>query len=208
VFVHSLWSLTPLPLDVVRGRLLAELTDFQHPAANQGFDLFRSVRTINIGLEDAWTTYSTETVVDHLLAVYIIDTRSGFPATGTIVGAVSDLPEANSTVMDQVIASTGGHIIQPDLRRDRVFDELDVYEARVVDDSSERSITYSNPGEARVRYSVDWADNQPLTAATALHEDGSLLTAFTDGQIWLEGVQPADVSQAMKKTFGKLWPQE
>lgn len=209
MFVHSLWALTSLPLADTSGRLSDELGEFERIELHPGFMLSRPVRNVILESDDGWTKSSHSNVVDNLLAVYLLNPRSSGlpPDTGTVVGAVSALPELNSTIIAGVVASTEGHMITPDLSRSKLSD-LDIYEARIVDDQAERSITYSDPQWAAFRFDSDWGSTEALTAATVLFGRTSLLTVFSDGQIWLQGVSPESVPEAITKTVGKLWPRE
>jgi hypothetical protein len=121
-----------------------------------------------------------------------------------VFGTASDLPALNSAIMDDWVRLTDGVRVVPNLDRDRLAD-LPVYEARVVSDDGERSITYANPESAASRFADDWPRDVALTAATIRHDPDVLLTAFADGQVWFEGAGPERVPEVITNTVCYLW---
>jgi hypothetical protein len=211
VFVHSLWSVTPLPFGLANFTVAQVLNDFEASAGSDpGIAVFtRTEQIASTDLDESWARPTGDNWVAHLTAVYVLDTEAAglqlqqLPGR-TVIGAVSDLPAANSDLMDQLRGSTQGQIIEPDLRLDRLTN-LRVYEARVVTDTGERSITYADPDHAASHFAEDWAGDSSLTAATIQHDDSVLLTAFADGQIWLGGVAPEAVPEVVSATVSRLW---
>lgn len=208
MFVHSLWSLASLSFWDAQAAVSEFLGDFEPYQIGPGSIMrTRTERTAGVGGGDDWIRPGEENWVDHLAAVYVLDVgQAGFPSLpgGTVMGAVSNLPALNADIMDQFVSRMQARIIEPDLRRDTLAN-LHVYEARIVTDAGERSITYADPDSASSRFADDWAGDAPLTAATLWHEHNGLLTAFADGQIWLEGVGPSEVPDVVAQTVGRLW---
>jgi hypothetical protein len=209
VFVHSLWSVTSLPFGRANFTVAELLSDFE-PSSGADPRIAAFTRTEQIAsadFDDTWARPVGENWVDHLTAVYVLDTEAaGFQHLPgrTVIGAVSDLPAVNSDIMDQLQSNTAGQTIEADLRLDRLAG-LRVYEARVTTDTGERSITYADPEHAASLLAQDWGGDASLTAATIQYGDTVLLTAFADGQIWLNGVAPEAVPEVVSATVSRLW---
>ena len=114
------------------------------------------------------------------------------------------MPALNSVIMDELQSVTYGNLMLPNLERNRVAN-LPVYEARIATSEGERSITYTDPEHATSRFLEDWASDASLTAATVRHDPGVLLTAFSDGQIWLQGAAPDTIPEVVTNTVSYLW---
>jgi hypothetical protein len=205
VFVHSLWAESPGPYEFVRDYIR---TYFEATRAFEGSGYFMLTRTEQAEGDpgDAWIRPES-TAASHQVAVYVLDpSRSRHPVGGTVIGAASYLPALNSDIMDELNESVPPvRPLLPHLDRDRVAD-LSVYEARIVTEDIERSITYADRDRAGSRFREDWSSETSLTAATLRYEPlGVLVTAFSDGQIWLEGTDPETIPEVVAGTVSRLW---
>jgi hypothetical protein len=206
MFVHSLWSRSPLPVEQASSTIRDQLGFEMRGDATEFFMLDRLEQAESADFDGAWMTPASN-VASHRVVVYVLDPqRLPLPGPrGSIIGAVSDLPALNSVIMDELQSVTYGKLILPNLERNRVANQR-VYEARIATSEGERSITYTDPEHATSRFLEDWASNASLTAATIRHDPGVLLTAFSDGQIWLQGAAPDRVPEVVTNTVSYLWP--
>ena len=205
MFVHSLWSHTSAEYDSVLEGLREVFGDLEQ-LTDDGAGRFFLTRTsvVEGQRSDAWISPEA-TAASYHLTVHVLESERLNAPHGTIVGTVSHLPALNSDVMDDLRDVLGAEPVFPDLTPGRVAN-LQVYEARIVTDDGERSITYSDPHHAAALFRQDWSGAPSLTAATIRHEElGALVTAFADGQVWLEGTEPTLVPEVLAGTVGRLW---
>jgi len=206
VFVHSLWSSSPLPVGQARDAVRTVLPEFE-VSGTDSFSLTRFEQAEDADFDNVWRTPASS-VATHRVVVYVLD-QLRLPVVapsspGSIIGAVSDLPALNSVIMDQLQSAIGSRPMLPNLNRNRVAN-FTVYEARIVSGDGERSITYADPSVATSRFLDDWPVDASLTAATIRHDPSVLLTAFSDGQIWLQGATPEEIPNVIENTVSFLW---
>ena len=209
VFVHSLWASSLDDYDSARLRIrtLFEPTEIVEATS---FDMLIRTEQVEGDPGDAWIRPESS-VARHQVALYVLnsgaldgpDAAQGL--SRAVIGAASHLPALNADIMEELSGAISASPLLPDLNRDRVAN-LSVYEARVVTGDGERSITYNDPAQMGGRFRDDWAPQTSLTAATFRHAPlGVLVTAFADGQIWLEGAAPQMVPEVVAGTVSRLW---
>jgi hypothetical protein len=203
VFVHSQWAYSPRTYESVRDGIRTYF-DAIRIHEEPGYTMLTRTEQAEGDPGDAWSKPES-TAASHQVAVYVLDSRRLRLPGGAVIGAASHLPALNADIMDELRGGLPARLLRPNLNPDRVAD-LSIYEARIVTDEGERSITYADPNRAALLFREDWPAQTSLTAVTLRHQSlGVLVTAFSDGQIWLEGAEPEMIPEVVAGPVRRLW---
>jgi hypothetical protein len=209
MWIHSLWSLVPGTPEDLAVKLTEQLfvggsiDELRGGVMLKRRDSFTGRRD-----DDAWSIEPDsgfETV--EVSALYVVNPKTiGVPAAGgrTLVGIASPRPAANHSFVSRLAAKFDATAVLPVLSKRNLLDlaGLTVYEVRKEEDERESSVTYLDAKQPVVLN--DWADETEFDAVT-LNLGGSLLTHFADGQLWLNGLAPEDVPDAVGVLGAQLW---
>lgn len=217
MWVHSLWSLVPGGV----GELVKYLSDDVLQNAEhqelQGGTLLRQRGTFaELPKDDAWVQAPTAETIE-LAGVYVLSpTEYGLQSASgrTLVGAVSPRPASNYALVERALTTVSRYTdyrpenvlpLLPILSKDALLhlDGMTLYEARTEQESREVSVTYFDPKSPGVL--DEWPDDSTEFAAATVNWQNHLLTVFTDGQVWLEGVTPEEVPSAIGAVSINLW---
>jgi hypothetical protein len=217
VWVHSLWSLVPGEVDkLVQYVSEGVLQSAVHQDLPGGMLLRQPSTFAELPKDDAWV-HTPEAEINELAGLYVLSSREyGLPTSNgrSLVGIVSPRAVSNHVLLERVLAAVSRYTdyqaenvlsMLPVLSKDTLLNMkgMSIYEARTEREDREISVTYLSPETSGVL--GEWPDDATEFTAVTINWENHLITVFSDGQVWLQGVPPEEVPSAIGAISVNLW---